>query len=100
MNTITLNNGVLMPQLGLGTMQVKHLEQVLPAAIRLGYRLIDTAANYDNEAEVGKGIQVSQIDRSKLFVTSKLKIQTNGYEGTMAAFQQSLDRLQLDYLDL
>ncbi|MBQ0837692.1 aldo/keto reductase [Lactiplantibacillus pentosus] len=99
-NSITLNNGVDMPLLGLGTMQVKDIETILPQAIKLGYRLIDTAANYDNETEVGKGIRASQIDRSQLFITSKLKIQTNGYDGTMKAFNESLERLQLDYLDL
>lgn len=99
-NSVTLNNGVDMPLLGLGTMQVKDIETILPQAIKLGYRLIDTAANYDNETEVGKGIRASQIDRSQLFITSKLKIQTNGYDGTMKAFNESLERLQLDYLDL
>lgn len=100
MNAITLTNGVTMPQLGLGTMQVNHLTQVIPQAIDLGYRLIDTAANYDNEEEVGAGIRNSNIHRNKLFITSKVKIQSNGYEGTLKAFNQTLQKLQLDYLDL
>lgn len=100
MHTITLNNGVQMPQLGLGTMQVTQLETVLPQAIQLGYRLIDTAANYDNEEAVGRGIRASGIARNQLFITSKLKIQTDGYQATKQAVQASLKRLQLDYLDL
>jgi len=100
MNELTLNNGVRIPQLGLGTMQVNELETVLPKAINLGYRLIDTAANYNNEEAVGIGIINSEINRDKLFITSKLKIQTNGYEGTLKAFEDTLAKLQLDYLDL
>lgn len=100
MPTLTLNNGVQIPQLGLGTMQVTNLENVIPQAIQLGYRLIDTAANYDNEEAVGRGIQASNIDRSKLFITSKLKIQTNGEQTTKQAFQETLTKLHLDYLDL
>ena len=100
MTTLTLNNGVQIPQLGLGTMQVANLETVIPQAIQLGYRLIDTAANYDNEEAVGRGIQASGIDRSKLFITSKLKIQTDGKQTTKQAFQETLTKLHLDYLDL
>ncbi|MFP3733187.1 aldo/keto reductase, partial [Bacillus sp. SIMBA_006] len=65
-----------------------------------GYRLIDTAASYLNEAAVGDGIKSSGIDRSDLFITTKLWVQDTGYEKTKAAFQKSLERLQLDYLDL
>lgn len=100
MRNVILNNKLSMPQLGLGTMNVKNLPQVLPQAIDLGYRLIDTAANYDNEIEVGQGIKNSNIDRKDLFVTSKLKIQTDGYNGTIKAFNESLEKLGLDYLDL
>lgn len=100
MNYVTLNNGITVPQLGLGTMNVKELSKVIPEAIAAGYRLIDTAANYNNEEEVGIGIQNSNIERTNLFVTSKLKIQTNGYEGTLKVFDESLDKLGLDYLDL
>lgn len=99
MRNVILNNKLSMPQLGLGTMNVKNLPQVLPQAIDLGYRLIDTAANYDNEIEVGQGIKNSNIDRKDLFVTSKLKIQTDGYNGTIKAFNESLEKLGLDYLD-
>jgi len=69
-------------------------------AIDTGYRLIDTAASYFNEAAVGRGIQRSGIPRQELFVTTKLWIQRNGYDGTLAAFERSMNRLQLDYLDL
>lgn len=100
MQNVTLNNGLSMPQLGLGTMNVKNLPEVLPQAIDAGYRLIDTAANYDNEAEVGQGIRNSKIDRQDLFITSKLKIQSQGYDGTIKAFKESLEKLGLDYLDL
>lgn len=100
MRNVILNNKLSMPQLGLGTMNVKNLPQVLPQAIDLGYRLIDTAANYDNEIEVGQGIKNSNIDRKDLFVTSKLKIQSDGYNGTIKAFNESLEKLGLDYLDL
>jgi 2,5-diketo-D-gluconate reductase A len=75
-------------------------EQSVVDAIATGYRLIDTAASYLNEAAVGRGIQRSGIAREELFVTTKLWIQRNGYEGTLAAFDRSLERLQLGYLDL
>lgn len=100
MRNVILNNNLSMPQLGLGTMNVKNLSQVLPQAIDLGYRLIDTAENYDNEIEVGQGIKNSNIDRRELFVTSKLKIQSDGYDGTIKAFNESLEKLGLEYLDL
>ncbi|WP_125767971.1 aldo/keto reductase [Companilactobacillus furfuricola] len=100
MQNVILNNQLSMPQLGLGTMNVKNLPQLLPQAIDLGYRLIDTAANYDNEIEVGQGIKNSDIDRKDLFITSKLKIQSDGYLGTLKAFNDSLEKLDLDYLDL
>ena len=69
-------------------------------AIDTGYRLIDTAASYLNEAAVGRGIQRSGVSREELFITTKLWIQRNGYDDTLAAFERSLKRLQLDYLDL
>ncbi|KRK75313.1 aldo/keto reductase [Companilactobacillus alimentarius] len=98
--TVTLNNNLNMPQLGLGTINVEKLPEILPEAIDVGYRLIDTAANYNNETEVGIGIKNSSVNREDLFVTSKLKIQTDGYNGTLKAFEDSLKKLQLDYLDL
>ena len=100
---MTLNNGVAMPLLGFGVFQITDAaacEQNVVDAIGTGYRLIDTAASYLNEAAVGRGIQRSGIAREELFVTTKLWIQSNGYEGTLSAFERSLKRLQLDYLDL
>ncbi|TDS14213.1 diketogulonate reductase-like aldo/keto reductase [Maribacter caenipelagi] len=98
-----LNNGVEMPILGFGIFQIndlKECEQSVLNAIEVGYRLIDTAASYGNEEAVGKAIQKSGVAREELFITTKLWIQSNGYEGTKKAFLESLDKLQLDYLDL
>jgi len=103
MQQVVLNNGVSMPLLGFGVFQITDAaacEQSVIDAINTGYRLIDTAASYLNEAAVGRGIQRSGIAREELFVTTKLWIQRNGYEGTLAAFERSMKRLQLDYLDL
>jgi 2,5-diketo-D-gluconate reductase A len=103
MQQITLNNSVAIPILGFGVFQIADAavcEQSVVDAIDTGYRLIDTAASYLNEAAVGRGIRRSGIARNELFVTTKVWIQRNGYEGTLAAFEQSLKRLQLDYLDL
>jgi 2,5-diketo-D-gluconate reductase A len=103
MQTVTLNNGVKMPMLGFGVFQVKDLaecERSVVDAIETGYRLIDTAQSYENEEAVGKAIKRSGISRSDLFITTKLWIQSKGYEGTKKAFEQSLKKLQLDYLDL
>lgn len=103
MQQIALNNGVAMPLLGFGVFQITDAaacEQNVVDAIATGYRLIDTAASYLNEAAVGRGIRRSGVAREELFVTTKLWIQRNGYEGTLAAFERSLKRLQLDYVDL
>src|SRR6476661_123055 len=103
MQQVTLNNGVAMPLLGFGVFQITDAdacEQSVVDAISTGYRLIDTAASYLNEEAVGRGIRRSGIAREELFVTTKLWIQRNGYEGTLAAFDRSMKRLQLDYLDL
>jgi 2,5-diketo-D-gluconate reductase A len=103
MHQVTLNNGVAMPLLGFGVFQITDAaacEQSVVDAIGTGYRLIDTAASYRNEAAVGRGIKRSGIAREDLFVTTKLWIQRNGYEGTLAAFERSLQRLQLEYVDL
>jgi 2,5-diketo-D-gluconate reductase A len=103
MQTIKLNNGVEMPILGFGVFQVTDLaecEKSVLDAISVGYRLIDTAASYGNEAAVGKAIKNSGVPREDLFITTKLWIQSNGYEGTKKAFTQSMNLLQLDYLDL
>jgi 2,5-diketo-D-gluconate reductase A len=101
--SVTLNNGVAMPLLGFGVFQVtdaEECERSVYEAIRTGYRLIDTAAAYGNEEAVGKAIQRSGVAREELFVTTKLWIQDAGYERTKAAFERSLQRLQLEYLDL
>ena len=103
MKSVTLNNGVEMPQLGLGVFQVQDpavCERSVLDAIEAGYRLIDTAAAYLNEEAVGRAIKQSGVPRENLFVTTKLWIQDAGDESTKAAFRRSLQRLQLDYLDL
>ena len=103
MEQVTLNNGVAMPLLGFGVFQIadaRECERSVVDAIDVGYRLIDTAASYMNEDAVGRGIQASQVPRDALFVTSKLWLQDTGYDRTKAAIDQSLRRLQLDYLDL
>ena len=100
--TVTLSDDVEMPVLGFGVFQVppEDTERVVAVALAAGYRSRDTAAAYRNETEVGRAIARSGIPRGELFVTTKLWIQRNGYEGTLAAFERSLNRLQLDYLDL
>ncbi len=101
--SVTLNNGVGMPLLGFGVFQVtdaEECERSVYEAIRTGYRLIDTAAAYGNEEAVGKAIQRSGVAREELFITTKLWIQDAGYERTKQAFERSLQRLQLEYLDL
>ncbi len=103
MQTVKLNNGVKMPILGFGVFQVKDLdecERSVRDAINVGYRLIDTAQSYGNEEAVGKAIKDSRIKREDLFITTKLWIQSNGYDGTKKVFENSLKKLQLDYLDL
>lgn len=103
MQKVTLNNGVEMPIIGFGVFQVKDLdecERSVVDAIDVGYRLIDTAQSYGNEEAVGKAIKKSNVAREDIFITTKLWIQSNGYEGTKKAFENSLRRLQLDYLDL
>ena len=103
MQKVKLNNGVEMPILGFGVFQVTDLaecERSVVDAIETGYRLIDTAASYGNEEAVGKAIKSSGVKRDDLFITTKLWIQSNGYEGAKRSFENSLKRLQLDYLDL
>jgi diketogulonate reductase-like aldo/keto reductase len=103
MQYVTLNNGVEMPQLGFGVFQVPDpavCEQAVLDAIEAGYRLFDTAASYLNEGAVGIALKRSGVPRNELFVTTKLWIQDAGYEKTKAAFGRSLERLQLDYVDL
>jgi len=103
MHKVKLNNGVEMPILGFGVFQVNDLaecERSVVDAISVGYRLIDTAASYQNEEAVGKAIKNSGIPRKDMFITTKLWIQSDGYEGTKKAFENSLKKLQVDYLDL
>ncbi|MFC7329768.1 aldo/keto reductase [Marinactinospora rubrisoli] len=99
---ITLNNGVEMPAFGLGVYQSPPEEtaRAVQTAIESGYRLVDTAAAYGNEVEVGEGIRRSGIDRARMFVTTKLWISDYGYETALRAFDASLRRLGLDYVDL
>jgi 2,5-diketo-D-gluconate reductase A len=100
--SVTLNNGLNMPRLGFGTMTLNGDVGVrcVANAISLGYRLIDTAMIYGNEAAVGEGIKQSGIKREELFVTSKLWKADMGYEKTKKGFQTSIDKLKMDYLDL
>jgi 2,5-diketo-D-gluconate reductase A len=103
MKTVKLNNGIEMPILGFGVYQVPDLiecEQSVSEAIKAGYRLIDTAAIYMNEEAVGKAIKKSDVPREELFITTKLWIQDAGYESAKRAFEKSLTKLGLDYLDL
>ena len=100
--SVTLNNGVQMPRLGLGTMTLNGDvgTRCVADAIALGYRLIDTAMIYNTEREVGAGIKQSGIKREELFITSKLWKADMGYESAKKGFQTSIDKLQVDYLDL
>lgn len=100
---IKLNNGVEMPILGFGVFQVpdpSECERSVYDAIQVGYRLIDTAASYQNEEAVGNAIKRSGVSREELFITTKLWIQDVGYDQAKKAFEKSLKKLQLDYLDL
>lgn len=103
METVTLNNGIIMPKLGFGVYQISpgtDCEQAVADALEVGYRLIDTAASYGNEESVGKAIAQSGIPRDELFITTKLWISDVSYEGARRGFEASLTRLGLDYLDL
>lgn len=103
MQKVILNNGVEMPILGFGVFQIqdeKECEQAVYDAIMAGYRLIDTAASYQNEEAVGRAIKRSGVPREELFITTKLWVDGTGYERTKKAFEKSLEKLQLDYLDL
>ncbi len=99
---LPLNDGRAIPQLGLGVYQTPHDEtaQVVRTAIEAGYRSIDTAAAYGNEAGVGEGVRSSGVPRENLFVTTKLWNVSHGYDRAMRACEKSLGRLGLDYLDL
>jgi len=100
---VKLNNGVEMPILGFGVYQIldaAECEKSVLTALETGYRSIDTAAAYKNEEAVGKAISNSGINRADMFITTKLWISNTGYEKTKQGFEESLNKLQLDYLDL
>lgn len=103
MNNVRLNNGLEMPLLGFGVFQMtdpSECERAVIDAIEAGYRLIDTAASYQNETQVGNALKQSTIARNQLFITTKLWLQDTNYQGAKAQFERSLNRLQLDYVDL
>jgi 2,5-diketo-D-gluconate reductase A len=99
---VTLNNGVEMPILGFGVFQIppEDTERAVATALEVGYRLIDTAASYQNEEAVGRAIRSSGIPRDEIFVTTKLWIQNPGEANARAAFERSLERLGMDQVDL
>ncbi|MED4039905.1 aldo/keto reductase [Niallia taxi] len=102
-STVKLNNGVEMPKFGLGVFKVQEGQEVIDsvkAAIKAGYISIDTAAVYKNEEGVGQGIKESGVDREKLFITTKVWNADQGYDSTLAAFETSIQKLGLDYIDL
>lgn len=102
-DTVILHNGVKMPQFGLGVYKVEDGHQVMETvnnALKAGYRSIDTAAFYENEEGVGKAIKESGIPREELFITTKVWNSDQGFEETLAAFEKSLEKLGLEYLDL
>lgn len=100
--TFTLNNGIEIPAAGFGVFQIENggTKQAVADALSAGYRLIDTAQAYGNEAEVGDAIQESGIPRDQLFVTTKVWVSDTGYDATKKEFEQALTKLKLDYLDL
>ncbi|GJM75019.1 hypothetical protein HMSSN036_72350 [Paenibacillus macerans] len=102
MDFVTLNNGVKMPQLGFGVWQVKDEEATaaVAKALEVGYTSIDTAMIYRNEVGVGKAIKQSSVPRENLFITTKVWNADQGYDNTLRAFDESLERLGLDYIDL
>ena len=103
MKNVRLNNGVEMPILGFGVYQIPDYNECKKSvlqALDTGYRLIDTASAYQNEKAVGDAIKESGVDRKELFVTTKLWITETGYEKTKKSFEESMEKLQLDYLDL
>src|SRR5699024_6519155 len=103
MNYVELINGVKMPQLGLGVYKMTNPTETISAvtkALEIGYQSIDTASFYENELEVGQAIKSSAISRKDLFVTTKVWNNEQGYDETLRAFERSLKRLGLDYIDL
>ena len=103
MEFVTLNNGVKMPKVGFGVYRIKDHKQCKQAvldAIDAGYRLIDNAQSYGNEEAVGKAIQETSVPRNELFITTKVWVTNYGYEKTKASVEESLKKMQLDYIDL
>ncbi len=100
--TIKLNNDIIMPLLGLGVydMYNSEAEQAVESALKIGYRLIDTASMYNNEREIGSALKNSALKRTDIFVTTKLNNSDHGYDQALKAFDESLQKLQLDYIDL
>ena len=102
-STVELLNGIRMPRLGLGVWKSKEgpeTENAVSAALQAGYRLIDTAALYENEASVGRAVRESDVPREHIFVTTKVWNSEQGYDSTLKAFGASMDKLDLDYVDL
>ncbi|WP_256759662.1 aldo/keto reductase [Cohnella sp. WQ 127256] len=102
-STVELLNGVEMPRLGLGVWRAKdgeETENAVLAALKAGYRSIDTASMYDNEQSVGRAIRTSGVPRDQIFLTTKVWNNEQGYESTLQAFQNSLNRLEMEYVDL
>ncbi|MES2520753.1 MAG: aldo/keto reductase [Bacteroidota bacterium] len=97
-----LNNGVKMPLLGLGVydMYNREAEQAVEWALQIGYQLIDTASMYENEVEIGNGIRRSGVDRKDIFLTTKVNNSEQGYDNTLKAFDESLKKLNCEYIDL
>lgn len=103
MRTVRLNNGAEIPILGFGTFQItdpKQAETAVIQALQAGYRHIDTAQSYLNEEAVGRGIAKSGVPRAELFLTTKIWVENTSYEGVLASFERSLQRLGMDYVDL
>ncbi|MBP0613005.1 aldo/keto reductase [Chryseobacterium sp. cx-311] len=98
--SIRLNDGLLLPPVGFGTYKAESTAEAVRTAVECGYRLIDTASVYGNETEVGQGLESSGVNRGNLFVTSKVWRTDLGYDAAKKAFEASLKRLSLDYLDL
>lgn len=102
MEYVTLNNGVKMPKIGFGVFQIndRECEKAVLDAIEVGYRLIDTAQAYGNEEAVGRALKKTSVERSDLFITTKVWVSNAGYEKAKASIEESLRKLQLDYIDL
>lgn len=102
MKKIILNNGLKMPIVGYGTLQISssQAQKSVVEALDAGYRLIDTAASYFNEEGIGKAIKQAKVPREELFIVTKVWVQDSGYENTLSAFETSLNKLDLDYIDL